>query len=341
MNDVAIVGAGPAGCAAAIELARAGARVLLLEKSSFPRHKVCGEFLSPEVAGILEELGCGAILSRAARIDSGRVLTPSGRALDFSFPTPAYGLSRASMDHALARQAVHLGVCFEQRVEIASVDDDTVTARDGRRFRARTVLMAAGRHSLLNPASHRGRSYYGFKAHFRGHWPARLDLHFLKGGYLGIAPIEGGRVNACALVEKRLLKDAEKIVGRILGDEYSREGDYLFTGPLQPGWQKSKSMAAGDAAAFVDPFTGDGISLALRSGRLAAQHLLRLLDGADVKRMQAAYRRELRRMCGRQLAASRFLRLGARVPFLEIPAARLLESSPRLRSAVFRITRGA
>ena len=342
MTDVAIIGAGPAGSAAAIELARAGARVLMLEKAEFPRPKVCGEFLSPEGVVALRELGVAHLLEGAARMDTGVVVTPSGKRLEFRFPTPAYGLSRARMDHGLADQAVRLGADLVTRAEIASLDP--LRCRDGRQFQARVVLLACGRHSLLNPAPANGRAWYGFKVHLRSAWPSRLDLHFFPGGYLGIAPIEDGLINACALVEKNLLKQAQLLVDRTVRGQ--QVGDYLFTGPLHPGRQSfcilnsAFCIPAGDAAAFTDPFTGDGISLALRSGRLAAEHLLRLLEGATAEKVAARYTRDLRRLCGRQMSASRLLRAGLARPWIEAPASRLLASTPSLRRLVFRLTRG-
>lgn len=340
--DIAVIGAGPAGSAAAIELVRAGASVLLLEKAEFPRHKVCGEFLSPEGAVALLELGAGDLLERAARMDAGVVVTPSGSRLEFRFPTPAYGLSRARMDYGLAQQAVRLGAQLVTRAEVASLDP--LRCRDGRRFEARVVLLACGRHSLLNPAPSNRRAWYGFKVHLRGDWPPRLDLHFFPGGYLGVAPIEEGLINACALVEKKLLKQAQALVERTVHAE--QVGDYLFTGPLHPGRQSfcilnsAFCIPAGDVAAFTDPFTGDGISLALCSGRLAAEHLLRLLEGSPAEKVAARYTRDLRRLCGRQLSVSRLLRAGLARPWIEAPASRLLASTPSLRRLVFRLTRG-
>ncbi len=343
--DVAIVGAGPAGCAAAVELARAGCRVLLLERSAFPRHKVCGEFLSPEVAGILEELGVGAVLAGAAPIESGRVVTPSRCSLEFSFPAPAYGLSRYALDAALARRAADAGATLVERTEIASLEHDTrgsfLTSRDGRRFAARVVLFACGRDSLFHPPGGAGGRFFGVKAHYRGAWPARLDLLFFPGGYLGVAPIEDGRINVCAWMEKRLLKEAGAIFEDMLGPGIQREGRFFFTGPLRPGWQSEDGdrWVAGDAAIFLDPFTGDGIALALQSGRLAAQHLLAGLKGSRLQPEATAYVQNLQRLCGRQLAVGRLLRLGLKLPVLEMPLARLLASKPSLRHALFRATR--
>jgi len=317
--DVAIIGAGPAGSAAAIEAARAGARVLLLEKDTFPRHKVCGEFLSPEVAQVLGELGCSAILDAAVPMRLARVHTPSNHVLDFPLTPAGFSLSRRTFDDALVREAVRIGVTFQQA---HVTDPDSLPAL--------AVIPAWGRKIRENLPG----GFFGFKAHFRGEWPAQVDLHFFDGGYLGISPVEGGSINVCGLVEKRLIRDAESIARRFLGPGPQQEWPFLYTGPLHPGWQGGQGFAAGDAAAFLDPFTGDGISLALRSGRLAAGEAL------AEPLATSAYRRELKRMCRGQFAAAKVLRFGAHRAWIEAPVARLLQANPRLRRTLFEITRG-
>jgi flavin-dependent dehydrogenase len=208
-------------------------------------------------------------------------------------------------------------------------------ARDGRRFQARAVIQASGRR----PRAHAAGSF-GFKAHFWGAYPARVDLHFIPGGYLGVSPVEDGRINVCALVEKRMVRHADAIVRGILGEAYRQEWPFLFTGPLDPGWRGMHGLQVGDAVAFLDPFTGDGISVALRSGRLAAGAALRILAGESEAAVVASYGESLQRLYGYQFAAARLLRLGAHRAWLEAPVSRLLAASPALRRAVFQVTRG-
>jgi flavin-dependent dehydrogenase len=324
MYDAAVIGAGPAGSAAAIELARAGAKVLLLEKSAFPRHKVCGEFLSPEVATVLKDLGCAELLEDALRIECARVHTASQRNLGFPLDPCGHSLSRFTLDMRLVAHAVRLGATFQPNTNVAAHDV----------LPARLAIPAWGRRIRENITG----GFFGFKAHFIGDYPRQVDLHFFRGGYVGISPVENGRINVCALVEKQLLRDAERIARQVVGRTPRQEWPFLFTGPLHPGWQGGSGLAAGDAAAFLDPFTGDGISLALRSGRLAARAALALLSsssGAEVE-----YQTQLRRMCRGQFAVARILRFGLQRSWIESPVSRLLAGTPRLRRAVFGATRG-
>ena len=356
MWDVAVVGAGPAGCAAAIELARAGAKIGLLEKAAFPRDKLCGEFLSPVGARVVEELGCGRQFHAAqpAHIERAVVVTASGAQLEFSFPARAYGLSRLRFDHLLARAAQAAGAQLIEKAEIVRLENasQTLSTRDGRKFQSRMVLLASGRHSLLQPLtpdSSTGRTalrparrekpaaYFAFKAHYQGECAGRVELYFFPGGYCGLAPIEGGLVNLCCLVEKSLLAtgSAEQVLARVPALRarlagWRREEPFLFTGPVSMGWRRPPSdlLAAGDAALFPDPFTGQGMSVALENGRMAARHALSGSEAVSesseavsesseaVSESIEAYSRELRRRFGGQLRAARLLR-AATTPWLE------------------------
>ncbi len=358
MWDFAIVGAGPAGCAAALELARSGARIGLLEKGAFPRDKLCGEFLSPEVARTLDHLGCGAQFRAAqpASIERGVVFTPSGVPVEFPLPAPAYGLSRLRFDSLLAEAAQQAGAELIEKAEIAGCAGQTLEARDGRRFRARVAVLAAGRHSLLQPlsgeAQRRSGAYFAFKAHYEGDCAGRVELYFFRGGYCGLAPVEGGRVNLCCLVEKSLLAGCspEQLLAKVPTLRVRLAGlrriePFLHTGPVAPGWRRPPPglFPAGDAALVVDPFTGDGIGLALEGGRMAARHALGAQrEAAPVDEQVAQYMKELRRRFGRQLHAARLLRAAAAVPWLERPLLGLLAGAALRRAALraaFRATR--
>ena len=347
MWDVAIIGAGPAGCSAAITLARGGARVLLLERAAFPRPKLCGEFLSPEVGGLLESLGCGERFraEAPARIERAEVFGRRSTPVRFPLPAVGYGLSRYSLDHLLADAARREGVELIENAEVAGLEGRALSLRDGRRFEAPRVLLAAGRHSFLQPAPRSRRTFFGFKAHYDGASEPSVQLYFFPGGYCGVAPVERGLVNVCALVEKKTLaggRPDDLLAGSAALRErlgtLKRVEPFLHAGPVVLGWRRPMAgcLAAGDAALFVDPFTGDGIALALETGRLAARRLLNGGRAGDPNQFGG----DLRARFGRQMRASRLLRLAAETPWLEPPLWPLL-SRPSVSNAIFRLTRSS
>jgi flavin-dependent dehydrogenase len=235
-DDVLIVGAGLAGGALALRLARRGLRVRLLDAARFPRPKLCGEFLSPEGAAALERLGpaLARLLEASEPIRVARLTTPGGRALEARVidadGRPGAGLSRTVMDHAIVEAAVAAGVAFgdDTRVSGPIVDAEGrvvgVSARRGRdasarAFHARLVVAADGRGSPLVKATGRTRvrsrfrpALFGLKRHLvtehpdadAAEPPGTVSLHLVRGGYIGACRIDGGRTNLCGLLPDRL-----------------------------------------------------------------------------------------------------------------------------------------
>ncbi len=230
--DVAIAGAGPAGGSLAIHLARRGLSVALIDRATFPRDKLCGEFLSPEAWSVLDLLGLAEGLVRCGfhPIRRARLTTPRGRVLEAdllgSDERPGLGLSRSALDEAIVASARELGATVFEGTQVGGP-----MLRDGRviGLRARhptegpldvqaTVTVAAdGRHSALvrQTGTTRGRSrgrHVGIKRHL---WLADQDasepwgtvgLHLVPGGYGGACRIDGGLTNFCALMPESTLR---------------------------------------------------------------------------------------------------------------------------------------
>ncbi|MFN2203876.1 MAG: NAD(P)/FAD-dependent oxidoreductase [Caldilineaceae bacterium] len=224
--DVAIAGAGPAGSAAAAALAQLGWSVLLVEQDTLPRHKVCGEFLSPEAQGSLQRLGLiGAVDALGPTpLHSAEISAPGGQFIQLELPGTAMGVSRFALDNALASAAQEYGVTlwtgttvldFVERGELYELRLRTAT-KAGEAVRntsvhARQVILATGRHSRLALSSAGSQSsmkdasrcqhFVGIKCHFADvDLPNRVALYFFDGGYGGANPVEGGRANVCMLV---------------------------------------------------------------------------------------------------------------------------------------------
>jgi flavin-dependent dehydrogenase len=267
-NQLAIAGAGPAGSSAAIAASLAGLQVRLYEKSALPRHKVCGEFLSPEIAGSLEALGLWSRFQQLepARIERLTLRFPSVERTS-RLPEPAFGLSRYRLDQLL----------FEHALAQGAVAVRTSAAPD-----ARPLVIAHGRRAVAPPGM-RGRRLFGFKAHFDGPSNGAIELYFFRGGYVGVSAIEGGRTNVCGLALEDALARAgfemDDFVGAVAAlrarlDPLHRVTQWFSVGPLVFGNRFRDEIhdgvyPAGDALSFVDPFTGSGLSAALFTGWLA------------------------------------------------------------------------
>jgi flavin-dependent dehydrogenase len=353
--DIVVAGGGPAGIAAAITAARAGARVLLAERGRYPRQKVCGEFISAESLDLLRSLLDGSphaldALEQAPRIDRARVFV-GGRRFEARIAPAAASLARYDLDALLWSAAEKAGVDARQNVEIISLEcwrpaapggPMLTTSHEGRArhakdsaiqlrgengietIKAAAIVNAAGRSSRLSPQA-AGDKWIGLKAHFRPvHDAASLstDLYCFDGGYCGVQPVRCGDevlVNACALVRPGRARTMDEVLAchthlREASREWEQACDTVTTGAVsfrKPQTERDGAFLAGDAAGFIDPFVGDGIAIALRSGSMAgeiaakvAQGKIRLEEGLALygQRYHAAFdgafrnARRLRRM---------------------------------------------
>ena len=338
--DLIVVGAGPAGSACAITAARAGAKVLLLEKDRFPRQKVCGEFVSPESLGLLHGFLEDGQFQSCPRVVSSRIFLDN-KILALPVSPAAQSIPRFDLDPALFAAARNTGVTAYEGIAVNEVQRDKVFyARTSQStYAARAVVNATGRWSKLTQFDVAGKDkWIGLKAHFSEPAPPQtVDLYFFPGGYCGVTPVGANSVNACAMVRADAAHNLEDVFTkepRLY--ERSRGWQPLFstvtTSPLyfrEPETQSNGVFLAGDAAGFIDPFAGDGISLALHTGTLAAQSIVPFLRGscsleqahqryetAYRKRFAPAFRNAAR--LRRALAAPRWVRSAA-LAFAAVP----------------------
>ena len=320
--DVLIAGAGPAGSALAAGLARSGARVILLEAARHPRPKACAEYASPRIVEELARIGLAAEAWQADAIPlRGMRMVAGERSAMITYadrrgPRHAWGLDRTRFDARLATHAEALGAELVEgtrlvglRVDGERVTGATVRAGDGtrRRIDAGVVVGADGVRSTVARLTGVERPVrfprrLGLVAHFSGD-PGLADhgeMHVGRGYYVGMAPLPGGQLNVgMALPMDGRTPAIERFASAVSGIRAVAErlaGRERLT-PIRgaspighrvadiagPGW-----LLIGDAAGFVDPFTGEGIHRALRSARAAANAIA---GGADAAR---AYRRERR-----------------------------------------------
>jgi flavin-dependent dehydrogenase len=315
MHDVVIAGAGPAGAIAATVLARAGARVLVLDRARFPRDKLCGDTLNPGALAILARLGLAAAAAGGLALDGMIVTGPTGvRVVGRYGIHQGTSISRRRLDMALIVAASDAGAEIEEDVLVqeasidsashqSAVDGLLVKRRDGRtrRIPARMVIAADGRYSrvgraigLSQSAAHPRRWAVGAYFHDVGQMGTFGEMHVRRGRYIGVAPLPDGLANACAVAPGIPGGTPAAFLRQSLSsDPMLRErfatarmvGSVVTLGPLGvdcTGAGVPGLLLAGDAAGFVDPMTGDGLRFAFRGGELAALEALDALASGQV-----------------------------------------------------------
>ena len=362
--DLVVIGGGPAGCAASITAVRAGAKVVQLERGRFPRHKVCGEFVSAESLSLLSRLlreGNGELINNALCLPRVRIFI-DGSQLGGQVSPPAASITRFDLDSALWRSAIASGVDVRETCAVRSVDGDgpfrVNTERES--FEASAIVNATGRWSnLTSPAiraSATGERWVGVKAHFHEQHPhPSVDLYFFDGGYCGVQPVSsasnghGALVNACAMVRANIASTLAEVFEaspelRARSRNWTPAIDPVTTSPLvfhEPELVNQGMLQAGDAATIVDPFIGDGISLALRSGALAAECLSPFFkQERSLQQATLAYCEDYKRRLGHVFRrSSRLRKMLLSRSFVRKPALSLLERTPAITSLLVRMTR--
>ena len=330
--SVVVIGGGPAGASAACMLAAGGRDVIVLEREPGPAHKVCGDFLSIEAQRSLAALGVDAAALGATRIDTVR-LVHGRRIAQAPLGFTAAGLTRRSLDAALLHRAAALGARVRMGTSVRALDaagvrtDAGVTVSD-------TVLLATGKHALRGaPRGRRPDDLIGLKMY----WAlAPAQAKALNGavevipfdtGYAGLNAVENGMANLCLLVGRErfaraggwtgllaaLWDECPHLATRMAGARMLLDRPLAVTG-LAYGYVHRQLAGdalfrLGDQAAMIASLTGDGIAIALHSGRLAAATLL---GGGGA----AAYHVRLRGDIGAQVGRAQLIHRAFRQPMV-------------------------
>lgn len=296
-----IVGGGPAGSAAAIALADAGARPLLIERKLRAEGIVCGGFLSWDTLASLKRLGVAAEALGAHPIGRARIVA-AGRTVEARLPAMAAGLSRLALDEALIARAVAAGAEVRRGTAVTRVNERTVELGGGELLEPEALFVATGKHALRGrPRDDAPAGSVGFRTILRGtpDLAGVIELHFFRGGYAGLLLQEDGRANLCLSVSParlreaggkpdallaalkpeapRLIERVEEAGDRETGDQ--RAEDWATIAGVPYGWRTRATAPGcfriGDQAAVIASVVGDGMGIALASGRSAAEALLR------------------------------------------------------------------
>lgn len=320
--DVVVVGAGPAGSAAAIAARLAGARVLLLDRAEFPRDKACGDGIAAEAIDVLDRLGVEGVTEGYPAVDRLRLVAPGGPEVSRELPRVAYTIPRRVFDARLVDAAVAAGAVLKRHTVRRIVDPGDGVQIDGQ-FQADVVIGADGAGSVVrralgcpvNPPGHLAVALRGYVpttnmseqiiVTTRRRWPA-YAWEFPIGD--GTANVGYGEVlRGVPLTRAYLL---ERLKALLPGAEpESLRGHHLPLSTWRPPPAQGRVLLAGDALSLINPFTGEGIFYAVLSGSLAGVAAV-----LGPERAAPSYRAALHRRLGRHLRHSRFASVLTRQP---------------------------
>jgi geranylgeranyl reductase family protein len=309
---VVVVGGGPAGSAVATFLSRRGRDVLLLDAARFPRDKVCGEGVSPEAWRLLDAMGASdAVRALSPHPLRGmQLVSPDGTVFRGEYRENAragFAVRRLALDGTLLDAARRAGAEVREGTRVTrlvggGVGVETEAAGEPCLVRSRVVVGADGRRSVVarslgllreNPRMRR----FAVRGHWEGVEALGLfgEMHVGGGGYCGVAPLSSTRANVAFVLDRREMKPAAGNLERFYREELRRRWPRLAErldraclleppraiGPLALDCRAVAApgvVLVGDAAGFYDPFTGEGVTLALRTAELAAEAVDAALD---------------------------------------------------------------
>ena len=296
--DVIIIGGGLAGLAGAIHLSKRGLKVTVIEKYGYPRHKVCGEYISNEIFPYLKWLGADISQLQPTNITNFEFTARNGKIAKAKLPLGGFGISRYVLDEHLYQIAITNDcTLLEETVSNISFTNDIFTVITSKHsLSSKIVLGAYGKRSNIDQVlsrdfTHKKSPWLAVKAHYLGNFPNDVvALHNFNGGYCGISKVENNTINICYLADYSTFKKYKNI------DDYQRNVLYknkhlklvlenatpLFDKPLtisQISFDKklpveNHILMIGDTAGLIHPLCGNGMAMALHSAKISAELVL-------------------------------------------------------------------
>ena len=318
-TDIIVIGGGLAGLTSAIHLSKYDLKVLVIEKNEYPKHKVCGEYISNEVLPYLNYLEVDVFKLGAKKITHFELSTPKNRLIKSGLPLGGFGISRFTLDNALAEKAKQNKVSMLQDTvtNIQFINDEfLIETKSKKKFKSKIAIGAYGKRSNLDVELNRDfikkkSPFLAVKTHLEGNFPEDLvALHNFKGGYCGVSKVENNHINICYITNFEAFKKykdinefQQKVVfkNRYLKTIFETSKP-VFNMPLtisQISFStktpiENHIIMCGDTAGMIHPLCGNGMSMAIRSAQIASQLILKYFT-SEIKSREAlekAYLRE-------------------------------------------------
>ena len=333
-SDVLIIGGGLAGLTSAIHLSKFGLKVTLIEKNEFPKHKVCGEYISNEVIPYLNYLDIDISLLKPSNITDLEFSNPKGKIISAKLPLGGFGISRYVLDHYLFEKAKELGckIIQDTVTESRFIENEFyVITTTNLKFKSKIVIGAFGKRSNMDQKLERDfifkkSSWLAVKAHYSGIFSNHLvGLHNFEGGYCGVSKVENDKINICYLANYETFKKYKNI------EDFQYEvvsknpnlkavldrSTLLFEKPLtisQISFEKKSAvknhiLMIGDTAGLIHPLCGNGMAMAIHSAKIASELTIDFLNNKidSRKKLEEKYQQIWNMNFKTRLAMGRFL----------------------------------
>lgn len=304
LRNTIVIGGGVGGLITSIQLVRAGIPCVLIEKKSYPLHRVCGEYVSNEALPFLKRMSLYPEEFCPPQINRFELSSVTGKKALISLDLGGFGISRYAFDHFVYQKALEAGVEFYLNTEvddIAFTDEKFGIKTRVKTFEADVVIGAFGKRSKLDVTLNRSfmkqRSpYSGIKYHIkRRHENNLIALHNFEGGYCGISNVEDGRTNLCYLTHRENLRrcgsidvlESEILSKNPLLKSIFSDSEFLFDKPevINEISFETKNpienhvLMIGDAAGMITPLCGNGMALAMHSSKIVSDCVISFCEG--------------------------------------------------------------
>lgn len=309
-NEVVIIGGGLAGLTAGIHLSKIGIPVTIIEKNDFPKHKVCGEYISNEVLPYLNWLDINIESLKPTNITKLEFST-ANNTININLPLGGFGISRYALDQFLYQKAITNGCeIVKERVENIEFKEDvfTITTSDENVFKAKIAIGAFGKRSNIDQKMQRNfiqkkSSWLAVKAHYSGSFPNDLvGLYNFKGGYCGVSKVENDNINICYLADYETFKqykNTEEYQENVVFKNKKLKNIFInskliFDKPItisQISFGKKKAvenhiLMIGDTAGLINPLCGNGMAMAIHSAKIVSELVHKFLKNEIKTRIE-------------------------------------------------------
>ena len=315
--DVIIVGGGLAGLSSAIHLSKTGLSVLIIEKNSYPKHKVCGEYISNEVLPYLNFLGVDVFKLGAKKINRFELSTPKNKLVKANLPLGGFGISRFCLDYELSKKVIeNQAIIIQDTVEDVQFSNNSFTIKTKlATYSSKIVIGAYGKRANLDVKLKRSfiknkSPFLAVKTHVKGDFPENLvALHNFEGGYCGVSKVEDDSINVCYITDFeafKTYKDINEFQQKVLYKNQALKSIFknskpVFIAPLtisQISFEtknpiENHIILGGDTAGMIHPLCGNGMSMAMRSAQMASLLIIKFFKG-DIKTREALEKQYLR-----------------------------------------------